>query len=66
MIIRSTVDKLKLKNATYIDGLDILGSFSLLSADKVHPNIHGVQQIADRLTGIIGQNRDIRSRAFEK
>ena len=37
-------------NITYINGLDLLGDMSLLSADEVHPNIYGVQQIADRLT----------------
>lgn len=41
------------KNVIYINGLDLLGDMSGISADEVHPNIYGVQQIADRLTGII-------------
>ncbi len=32
-----------------INGLDLLGDMSLISADEVHPNIYGVQQIASRL-----------------
>ena len=38
---------------TYIDGLDLLGSAHLLSADFVHPNIYGVNQIAERMTEIV-------------
>ena len=37
-------------NVTYINGLELLGDMSLISADEVHPNIYGVQQIAERLT----------------
>jgi len=37
-------------NVTYIDGTDILGDMSLISADEVHPNIYGIRQIANRLT----------------
>ncbi|MFA5007552.1 MAG: SGNH/GDSL hydrolase family protein [Candidatus Izemoplasmatales bacterium] len=36
-------------NVHYADGTDLLGDMSLLSADEVHPSIHGMQQIADRL-----------------
>lgn len=39
-------------NVTYINGMDILGDLSGMSGDLIHPNIYGVQQIADRLTAI--------------
>jgi len=41
------------KNVTLINGCDLLGDMSLISCDLVHPNLYGVQQIADRLTDII-------------
>lgn len=37
-------------NVTYINGLDVIGDMSYMSADEVHPNIYGVQRIADVLT----------------
>jgi len=42
--------RLALENVEWINGLDILDSMSYISADEVHPNIYGVQRIADRLT----------------
>ena len=53
-IIQEEVQAAGYANVTYINGLDLLGDMSLLSADEVHPNIYGVQQIADRLAGILG------------
>ena len=38
---------------TYVNGLDVLGDASFISADEVHPNIYGVQRIADVLTSKI-------------
>lgn len=38
------------KNVTYINGLEVLGDMTYMSADEVHPNIYGVQRIADILT----------------
>ena len=52
-IIPEICAKLAYKNVVYISGTDLLGDMSLISADAVHPNIYGVQQIADRLTAII-------------
>ena len=49
-VIRETADKLNYPNVRYICGLDVLGDMSFISADQVHPNIHGVQRIADVLT----------------
>lgn len=43
------IHKLYLDNVTFINGLELLGNMSLISADEVHPNIYGVQQIAQRL-----------------
>ncbi len=42
--------RLALENVEWINGLEILDSMSYISADEVHPNIYGVQRIADRLT----------------
>ena len=44
------VEKLNYPNVTYINGLDVIGDMSYISADEVHPNIYGVQRIADVLT----------------
>lgn len=37
----------------YINGLDLLSETENISADFVHPNIHGITQIAERLTKIV-------------
>ena len=34
----------------YINGFEILDGMKYISADEVHPNIYGVQRIADMLT----------------
>lgn len=47
--------RMALKNVEWINGLEILDSMAYISADEVHPNIHGVQRIADRLTERIRQ-----------
>jgi lysophospholipase L1-like esterase len=52
-IIKEICEKLNFKNVTYICGTDILGDISLISADMVHPNIYGVNQIAERLGKVI-------------
>lgn len=49
-LIEQVVNETKYSNVTYINGLDLLGDMSLISADEVHPNIYGVAQIAQRLT----------------
>lgn len=48
-IIEETVGKLAYPNVTYIDGLEVLNGMQYISADEVHPNIYGVQRIADVL-----------------
>lgn len=40
-------------NVIYVNGLDLLGDMSLISADEVHPNIYGVAQVAERLEKIM-------------
>ena len=50
--IKQVVEGLNYPNVSYVNGLDILGDLSFLSADGVHPNIIGVQQIAERMTAI--------------
>ena len=52
-LIEEILGTLAYENVTYINGLDILGDCSGISADGVHPNIYGAQQIADRLTEVI-------------
>ena len=52
-IIAEIAAQLNYPNLTYINGLDLLGSPALLSADEVHPNIDGVDAIAQGLTEII-------------
>lgn len=49
-LIKQVVEELDYQNVTYINGLDIIGDMSFISADGVHPNIYGVQQIAERMT----------------
>lgn len=51
--LQIVIDELNLPNVTMINGLELLGDVSLLSADMIHPNIYGVRQIADRLTDIV-------------
>ena len=53
-IVGEITAKLNYPNVTYINGLDVLGDMSYMSADEVHPNIYGVQKIADVLTEKIG------------
>lgn len=52
-IIKDTIKELDYKNVTYINGLDLLGEVKYLSADEVHPNIYGCQQIANKLLKMI-------------
>lgn len=49
-MIKEIVAELDYKNVTYINGIDVLDNMSFMSADEVHPNIYGVQRIADILT----------------
>ena len=48
--IEEIVTGLKFPNVTYINGFEVLDNSSYMSADEVHPNIYGVQKIADVLT----------------
>lgn len=49
-IIEDVVKELGLSNVIYINGLNALGDMSGISANLIHPNIYGVQCIADYLT----------------
>ncbi len=49
-IIPEVVEELGLSNVYYKSGLYFLDNMSYISADEVHPNIYGVQRIADRMT----------------
>lgn len=42
-------------NVYYIDGLDLLGEIKYNAAYFVHPNIYGVQKIADDLLEYISK-----------
>ena len=46
--IAEEIKKAAYPGVEYINGLDILGDVSGLSADEVHPNIYGIQRMADR------------------
>jgi len=65
-LAEQTAKALNFDNVTYINGMDIIGNASFMSADEVHPNIYGVQQIADRLTGIIASALKIPQRSEKK
>lgn len=52
-ILGKIVKDENLANVKYINGLSLLDSVQYLSADKVHPNIYGVQKIADGLTAFM-------------
>jgi lysophospholipase L1-like esterase len=52
-MIEEIVTELDYKNVTYINGIDVLDNMSYMSADEIHPNIYGVQRIADVLTSKI-------------
>ena len=54
-IIKDVCEKENFPNVTYVCGTDILGDISLISADTVHPNIYGVNQIAERLGNVIAE-----------
>lgn len=49
-MIEEIITRLNYENVTYINGFDVLDNMSYMSADEVHPNIYGVQRIADILT----------------
>ena len=49
-IVKKVVDKLGLANVSYIKGKTLLGNMNGLSADLIHPNIRGMQEIAENIT----------------
>ena len=53
--MEETVKRLHYPNVTYINGLDVIDNMSYMSADELHPNIYGVQRIADEITARIKQ-----------
>lgn len=59
-LVKETVERLNFPNVTYVNGLDVIGDMSFMSADLVHPNIYGVQRIADVLTERINSVIDIK------
>lgn len=52
-LIEQVVNQLGFPNVTYINGLDVIGDMSYICADEGHPNIYGVQRIADKMTDLI-------------
>ena len=55
-IIASECDRINSGNGVYVNGLELLGSMDLISADFVHPNIYGVNSIAEKLTKIVRES----------
>jgi hypothetical protein len=54
-IIKEICERENFPNVTYVCGTDVLGDISLISADMVHPNIYGVNQIAERLGNVMAE-----------
>lgn len=54
-MIQETVKKTSYQNVTYVNGLDLLGNMSLISADEVHPDIYGIMGIASKLYKVINE-----------
>ena len=52
-VMEERIKKADLPNVTYVNGLDILDKAEYLTADIVHPNVDGVQKIADDLYSVI-------------
>ncbi len=55
--ISEIVERLGYKNVHYKSGLDFLDNMSYISGDLVHPNIYGVQKIAEILIKFIQDNK---------
>ena len=49
-IVRKVVEELNLANVSYINGKSLLDNMDGLSADLIHPNVRGMQEIAENLT----------------
>lgn len=49
-IVRKVVEELNLANVSYINGKSLLDNMDGLSADLIHPNVRGMQKIAENLT----------------
>jgi len=49
ILLDRIVNESKYPNVRIINGLDLLGDMSLISADEVHPNIWGMQGISEKL-----------------
>lgn len=52
-LIGAITARLGYPNLTYVNGMEVLDHMAYMSADEVHPNIYGVQRIADVLTARI-------------
>ena len=59
-VIEEITGKLNYGNVTYINGHDLLSDMSGISGDLIHPNIYGVQKIADGLTEMISKKLAIK------
>ncbi len=61
VILEDIVKKYNFKNVTYINGHDVLDGVLYMSADFLHPNIYGMQKIADDLTKIVSEKLNIKT-----
>jgi len=64
-IVRNTVGNLNMPKLIYIDGREILGKFSQLTADLVHPSSSGMEEIAINLCKVIRRHLEQAS-SFEQ
>ncbi len=53
--VAAVVGELALSNVTHVNGLELLGDISLLSADEVHPGVFGMEEIANRMTEVLSR-----------
>lgn len=51
--IEMIIKDFRCDNVIHINGLSVLEDMSLISADETHPNIHGINRIASRLTELL-------------
>lgn len=58
--LRRAIRDLAAPNVVHIDGCALLTGPAGLSADLVHPNVHGARQIAENLTRAIRENLGLR------
>ncbi|MBR5439508.1 MAG: hypothetical protein IKV61_04765 [Clostridia bacterium] len=60
VVLKEIVEKYNFKNVTYVNGFEILDKSLYMSGDFIHPNIYGVQKIAQDMTKIISEKLNLK------